>query len=652
MWSDIQRDFVWVSGVWRDVPPGRRWVPGHWAKVAAGFEWVSGFWAGEQAQEVQLLPHPPASLEVGPSSPAPGDNYFWVPGVWVWQNGAYGWRAGYWYLGQPNWVWVPDHYCYTPSGSFFVSGYWDFPLVRRGLLFAPVYVPRQYFGFPGWTYRPYSVINTSLLLTSLFIHDRHHHYYFGHGHWRGNHFHPWWEHDRRHGHRGYDPLWAYHRWHDGRNRDGWEDHWRKDFDRRHDGDHRPGPGGGRDGRPGGEQLAGDQRHLVRRLDQMKRDDLPGVELRRMNAAEVQKTQRQISQWKDLREARAKFETRVAANGDAGRLPIGGVGGGRVQAGDRASNGRVDRGPDSQIQIGASGQAGATSQPGAGQTRATAQAGANVQAQGPSQGQLGSPFDRRRATFKLPQAESTTGGSGSATAGTTEAPDRGSWSGRFQSRPGGNVVVPGAGKAGTPQRFEQSNGGQPRIWQGGQANVQQGGAAQGGDQSAGRPNWSYRGGTGPSQYRSQIQQGGSPQFPQGGGQSIYRGSGQPSVDRSSQQFPSGRAQVYQGGRPSYRGSFEGGSQQFNRGNYSGGGQPSYQRSYSPSTRQSFQGTGRSSQQFNRGNWSGGGGGRQSFRSSGGGGQPSFQSGGGGRSGGSIRFGGGGGGRGGGRGGDND
>jgi hypothetical protein len=647
MWSDIQQDFVWVSGVWRDIPPGRRWMPGHWSKVDGGYEWVSGFWAGEQAQEVQLLPHPPASLEVGPSSPAPGDNYFWVPGVWVWQNGVYGWRAGYWYLGQANWVWVPDHYCYTPGGSFFVSGYWDYPLAHRGLLFAPVYWPNRYFGYAGWYYRPYSFVDTSLLLASLFINDRHHHYYFGHGHWRGDHFHPWWDHGQNHRHRGYDPLWAYHRWHEGRNRDDWEDRWRSDFDRRHDRDGRPGPGGGRDGRPGVDQLAGDQGHLVRHLNEMKRDDLPGVELRKMNPAELQRTKQQISQWKDLREARAKFETRVAASGDGGQLQVGGRG--RGQTGDRLSIGRVDRGSGGQLQIGANGQGGATSQAGLGRPNATAQAGAggNVQAQGPSQARLGSPFDRRRATFKLPQ-DSTAGGGATTTDAVGQQRDRSSWSSRFQSRPGNNVVVPGSGQASTSQQAGQANFGQPRIWQGGRPAIQQGSAIAGGERSSGRPSWSYRSGTGDggsSHFRSQVPQGGNMQFPQGGSQvrrsgsiqipqsdgrsSLYRGSGQPSAG-SGQQFSTGRTQVYQGGS------------QFNRGTFSGGGQ----RSYSPGSRQGFSGNhGGSSQQFSRGNWSSGA--RQSFRSSGGGGQSSFQGGGGGHS---VR--GGGGGRGGGRGGDND
>ena len=63
----------------------------------------------------------PETVEVGPSSPAPAANYFWVPGCWMWNNDAYGWRAGYWHAGQPNWVWIPDRYSYSPGGAIFVN---------------------------------------------------------------------------------------------------------------------------------------------------------------------------------------------------------------------------------------------------------------------------------------------------------------------------------------------------------------------------------------------------------------------------------------------------------------------------------------------------------------------------------------------------
>lgn len=332
-WSDLKGDFIWVSGVWRDVPPGRRWVPGNWVKDGAQWIWTSGFWAGAQAQDVQMLPHPPANLDAGPSSPAPGDNFFWIPGCWVWQNGAYAWRGGYWYAGQQNWVWVPDNYCYTPAGSIFVSGYWDRPLWSRGLVFAPVWWPARAFGYPAWSYQPSFAINNSLLLTSLFINTRCNNYWFGYGGWGswGNNFTPWWNH--RGGFRGYDPIWAYHRWHDGHHGD-WDNHWRNQFNNhRHDFDlgRRPGnwggngngPGNGRDpgnfaggGRPGGVEAIADIVSVHHRGDR-RGSELGGVKLRQVSNGQLQHAQSQISRMTEIRQVRAAAEVGGGVSGGSG-----------------------------------------------------------------------------------------------------------------------------------------------------------------------------------------------------------------------------------------------------------------------------------------------------------------------------------------------
>lgn len=653
MWSDIQKDFVWVSGVWRDVPPGRRWVPGHWTKAAGGFEWVAGLWAGAEVQEVQMLPNPPDTLEVGPSSPAPGDNFFWVPGCWVMQNGGFAWRAGYWYAGQQNWVWVPDHYNYTPGGSIFVSGYWDYPLVRRGLLYAPVWWPQRNYGYAGFAYRPYRAINASLLLGSLFFNDRYHGYYYGHGRWNNNHFHPWWDRGYngrgRYGH-GYDPLWAYHRWHDGRNRNDWHDHMRRDWDPdRHHGDwahngrpggrpggnNGPGPGGpngrgpggpGGGGRPGGS--------LIDDVDNIARNNPTQVRIQRLTDTQVRETTRQVADWTKLREARAQFD---AGGAGRGGLQLGGAGSGKVQTGGQRPGGPVQAGGGAAV--GGNVQAGGQT-PGGGQVA--------VGGQGSGRGNLGSPYEGRRSTFKLPQTDSNIGGAangnvagaanGNASARTTGPQGRGSWSGRGdgQVRTGGPVVTPGA-SAGTgvsagapsggnasaqsganvvPRQFTQPSGQTSRFqqpgnwsgsqrWQGGTSGrvVTPGPSNAGSGVSAapttGRPGWSYgSGGSGNSQFRSQGQ-------------------------------PSGRGAVYS--RPSQ--SFQGSGRQFQSSG--GGGSPSVRGNYQPPSRSNF-------------NSGGGGGGRvqPSIRSSGGGGggQSSFRSSGGGGGGGqsAVRGGGGGGG----------
>lgn len=597
MWSDIQRDFVWVSGVWRDIPPGRRWVPGHWTKVAGGFEWVSGLWAGAGAQEVQMLPNPPDTLEVGPSSPAPGDNFFWVPGCWVMQNGGFAWRAGYWYAGQQNWVWVPDHYCYTPGGSIFVSGYWDYPLVRRGLLFAPVWWPQRQFGYAGFAYRPYRAINASLLLSSLFFHDRYHGYYYGRGGWNNNHFHPWW--DRGNNWRGYDPIWAYHRWHDGRNRNDWHDQMRRDWDPgRHDRDwaHNGRPGGGNGpgrGGPGRGGPGGPGGGLVDDVDNIARINPTQVRIKWLSDDQLRETTRQVADWTKLREARTQFDS----NGGAGRggLPLGGGGSGQVRVGGQRPGGPVQAGGGPAT--GGAVQIGGTPTPGGRQVA--------VGGQGSNRANLGSPFEGRRSTFKLPQTDSNIGGavpgasSGSTDRSATRPPTRGSWSqrGDVQNRISGSVVTPGMNGGVNPGSSPSTRG--PVI------NDTTSNMPRQFTQPSGQPGGYGRSTTGPTSQGSPRWQGGtsgpiaSPGQSDSGGVSIGR-----SMDRPT-------------GRPSWSYGPSGGMSPFRSQGPTGGGSPSVRGNFSPQSRGAFNGGGS------------GGGGRPSFRSSGGGGgAPAISSGGGG------------------------
>src|SRR5262249_50949590 len=137
-WEEEAGNFVWISGFWRAVPPGRSWVPGSWQRAGEGYRWVSGYWGAAAQEETEYLPPPPDSIDRGPSTPAPGDNYSYVPGCWVYQTTRYAWRPGYWLAYRPGWVWTCACYRWTPCGYIYVPGYWDVPLLDRGLLFAPV----------------------------------------------------------------------------------------------------------------------------------------------------------------------------------------------------------------------------------------------------------------------------------------------------------------------------------------------------------------------------------------------------------------------------------------------------------------------------------------------------------------------------------
>lgn len=221
-WDDDHDDFLWVSGIWRELPPGRQWVPGYWGQAAHGFQWTSGYWADARASEIEYLPEPPQSIENGPNIEATSPDQNWLPGCWIWQNNRYAWRPGYWAQAQPNWLWVPDSYSWTPRGYVFVNGYWDSPISRRGVLFAPVYFPTNTFRQPGFVYSPATVINPALFLSHLFVQQGYNHYYFGDyyaarysqaGYYPGYAIH--------NSRSGYDPIYSYQRWQN-RNDQNWD----------------------------------------------------------------------------------------------------------------------------------------------------------------------------------------------------------------------------------------------------------------------------------------------------------------------------------------------------------------------------------------------------------------------------------------------
>ena len=178
-WDDARNDFLWVSGFWRVPPPGRTWVPGNWRRAGNGYQWVAGYWAEPEQPETQYLPPPPAPLEAGPNVPAPGPDYVYVPGSWVYTTNRYLWRPGIWTVFRPGWVWIPAHYRWTPVGYVFIEGYWDYTLRDRGILFSPVYIDRRFCYRPRWYYSPSFVVYDETLFGAMFVRPGYNHYYFG-----------------------------------------------------------------------------------------------------------------------------------------------------------------------------------------------------------------------------------------------------------------------------------------------------------------------------------------------------------------------------------------------------------------------------------------------------------------------------------------
>ena len=178
-WDDQRDDFIWISGVYRVPPDGHRWVPGYWLTIDNGWQWVQGFWVSDSVETLEYFPPPPASLEVGPSSPAPGPEYFYVPGSWSGATSSVQWNPGYWHPIQDDFIWIPSHNVWTPRGCIYVPGYWDRRLPLRGLCFAPVYIPRSSYAVSNWHWQPTVVLNSQVVLHNLFVQPGYNHYVFG-----------------------------------------------------------------------------------------------------------------------------------------------------------------------------------------------------------------------------------------------------------------------------------------------------------------------------------------------------------------------------------------------------------------------------------------------------------------------------------------
>jgi hypothetical protein len=210
-WDSDRNDFLWVSGFWRVPPPGRKWVTGYWAHVNGGWEWSPGFWADAGQDQPSYLEPPPASLDNGPTVPAPDENSFYTPGIWNYRNSRYVWRPGSWCTARPGRVWCQARYSWTPAGYTFVDGYWDYPLEDRGLLCAPVAFTQPLWTTPGWSYQPSCAVNLAGLFASLFVRPALGSYYFGDYYgsgYAGLGFQPWYA----YGPRRSDPLFNYYRW--------------------------------------------------------------------------------------------------------------------------------------------------------------------------------------------------------------------------------------------------------------------------------------------------------------------------------------------------------------------------------------------------------------------------------------------------------
>ncbi|MCX5654411.1 MAG: YXWGXW repeat-containing protein [Planctomycetota bacterium] len=322
-WDDDRADFLWVSGCWRFPPPGYSWVPGYWTQVANGYQWVPGFWLALPAQTIVYQAPPPANLEAGPPGPPPADTYIWVPGYWFWTGYQYVWQPGHFAIAQPNWAWIPAHYVYSPRGCIFVAGYWDYPIARRGILFAPAWFGRGVYLRPGFRYSPAVVIDMDVLVINLFARPQYCHYYFGDYYdvrYTSLGFHAWFE--FREDHRWYDPIAAHETWRRRHDDPMWERRERERFEHlRQDAAARP-PRTFAAQQAAVARLPKPERQaaqIAQPLSQMVAKPPAKMRFEQINDRERRQLEQQATDVHKYREARAKWETPPAA-AKAGKPP--------------------------------------------------------------------------------------------------------------------------------------------------------------------------------------------------------------------------------------------------------------------------------------------------------------------------------------------
>src|SRR5262249_25202165 len=125
--------------------------------------------------------------------------------------------------------WVPAYYVWTPSGYVFIDGYWDYAIVRRGVLFAPINFRRRLIFGPSYVFTPTVVIEGDALTSCLFCRPRCGCYCFG-DYYAPTYYqagiYPWYSFHRSRV--GFDPVFAYYRWFHRRDRM-WESRLAADF---------------------------------------------------------------------------------------------------------------------------------------------------------------------------------------------------------------------------------------------------------------------------------------------------------------------------------------------------------------------------------------------------------------------------------------
>ena len=123
---------------------------------------------------------------------------------------------------------------WTPRGYVFVDGYWDYPVNRRGPLFAPAYFDSGVYSHSGYSYSPSLLIDLAVFTEALFLRPNYHHYYFGdyydNHYQKGGYYSAYAYQTNRY---GYDPIYSHQRWEHRKDR-GWDNRMAASYQYRRD----------------------------------------------------------------------------------------------------------------------------------------------------------------------------------------------------------------------------------------------------------------------------------------------------------------------------------------------------------------------------------------------------------------------------------
>ncbi|MCH9609984.1 MAG: hypothetical protein S4CHLAM81_11150 [Chlamydiales bacterium] len=144
-WSGEHDRYVWISGTRRVPPPGHEWIEGKWKHYDEGWVWLHGFWSPHAEKDLSAISRPPPDRVDEAVQNPPGQNYFWLPGHWIYSEseGDFVWYTGRWQEFDESWQYVPAHYVWRDKGYIFIEGYWDWNLNERGEAYAAVEIPHD-----------------------------------------------------------------------------------------------------------------------------------------------------------------------------------------------------------------------------------------------------------------------------------------------------------------------------------------------------------------------------------------------------------------------------------------------------------------------------------------------------------------------------